>query len=108
MTNTINSILLFTVLHTNWLSMTLPQPKGDGTTTAREVEIGIIESNRFAVVVADGTTNRILISSQALPPPRFFIRDREKPGLFTTTNWIFPPSAYFYITNFGTNIMSLK
>lgn len=77
-----NTITLLTALSTNWMPMTLQSPNGDGTCSAAQKEIGIVVSNRYAQVVADGRTNKILVSSSAMLPVELLIRD--VPVLFMT------------------------
>lgn len=93
-----NTVTILTILSTNWLPMTLAVPNGDGTTSKNIHEIGIVVSNRYARVVADGTTNQILLSSQAMAPKSFLIRPQE--SQFCPTNaYIIPFSQWIHFTN---------
>lgn len=89
-----NSIILLTALSTNWLPMTLTAPNGDGTTYEAQKEIGIVVSNRYAQFVADGKTNKVLVSSEALPPKAFLIRDKTIVITSIYTNGIFTNWAH--------------
>lgn len=82
-----NSVLLLTVIATNWLPLTVQSPNGDGTTSPKNVQIGILISNRFARVVADGKTNQILVSSEAQPPRLFLLREQPRESILFVTNW---------------------
>jgi hypothetical protein len=59
MTNNIISVWL--VLSTNWIPLTVQVPNGTGGSIPKQMEIGIIETNKFANVVIDGVTNSIFI-----------------------------------------------
>lgn len=90
------NIILLTALSTNWLPMTLQSPNGDGTCSLVQKEVGIIVSNRYAQVVADGRTNKILVSSSAMLPVELLIRDRPQSMMVMTNimqrgiEWIVP------------------
>ena len=96
-----NTITLLTVLSTNWLPMTLQSPNGDGTCSAVQKEVGIVVSNRYAQVVADGSTNKILVSSSAMLPVKLLIRDQQKyitvtsMMLTNTQGWVIPTPQHF-------------
>lgn len=88
-----NTVIMLTLLSTNWLPITLQAPIGDGSNHELKKEIGIIVSNRYAQVVADNKTNRILISSQAVPPKAFLIRDYQQTILIQTNQILFFTNA---------------
>lgn len=100
-----NTITLLTALSTNWLPMTLQSPNGDGTCSAAQKEIGIVVSNRYAQVVADGRTNKILVSSSAMLPVELLIRDVPQMRTMMTNiyfqgyMWTNPAFQYFAFPN---------
>lgn len=73
-----NTVILFTVLATNWLPITVQQPNGDGSTKPVNKEVGILVSNQMARVVTGKTTNTILVSSEVVPPKEFLLRDQPQ------------------------------
>lgn len=95
-----NSIAVFSVLATNWLAITIPQPEGKmliGMDTSRpnSYEVGIVLSNRWCEVTVEGVTNKFLLSSEPLVQPGLL---RQAPlwinGTLTNTSsgklWIVP------------------
>jgi hypothetical protein len=96
-----NSIVILTVLSTNWLPMTVQAPNGDGTVKELQKEIGITMMNRYADVVADGITNKILLLSFPLYGDSFQMRDRKQVIDIGHTNWFITnwPPLRMWISN---------
>jgi len=93
-----------TSLTTNWLGLSLAVPNGDGTTRSATREVGIITSNRHAIFVVDGKTNRVLVSSEILTP----LQRSQDWIILSNTN--LPTSAYprvWRITNSNGSIYEL-
>ena len=95
------TLIILTIVSTNWLPMSVEVPTGHGTTTKVEKEIGILSSNRYAKVIADNKTNTMLLSSEPVLPKAMLVRDKETWQL--TTNWIITVPPYWTnrnITNY--------
>jgi hypothetical protein len=92
-----NSITILILLQTNWLPMSISQPVGDGSVAQSPHEIGITLSNRYATVIADNRTNKILLSSEVVKNS-VIVRKREN-GYYITNDMRFPPAQHLIITN---------
>jgi hypothetical protein len=90
-------------LETNWVSITLKEPRLGGSVGQVEKQLGVVLSNRVMRCEIEGRPFDILISSQPIATCALLIRDVEKLTLSgSLTNWAIPkPMIYYYITNGG-------
>src|SRR5688572_25011389 len=88
--NSLTNLRVLSVLATNWLPMSVAQANGDGTTRNKAMEVGIVVSNRYAQVWADGESNQVLISSTPIATTPLLLR--EKPALTNSIvfGWSWP------------------
>jgi len=111
--NSLKQLTIFSVLVTNWATVTLTTPKIDpkDNQPSRESinrEIGVISSNKIARVIVDTKTNDILISSEIISIDKSLVRDitNNKSTFYFTNdivNFYYP--KYKDATNLNNNTL---
>jgi hypothetical protein len=105
-----NKLMLVSVLVTNWFPVVINEPhiyaKNNLGIIAKDKEVGIISSNRYARFVLDGQTNDLVLSTEVINWESLLVKEGKPPAVFWNTNsvggghgGIMPKYYYWGTTN---------